>query len=415
MHTRASQHPYSQHVDIWTVSITLLYATPLTSNAANKDEAGLPTLYRSTTVPIQKTILEMPRNLTINPAAPYKSSKLAVPTSPFTPRLPITPTRPIRARSSSSSSRREPAFEHPPPPASPLRWLWQCHLCNRVYQLGTTRRCLDDGHYFCAGTTTVKRSRRTNKKTVRHKACASEFDYQGWKTWGTWRRSVAELREAASSDAEDEVVLPLRIPTVPKEGEWLNGMWAKTSASRNPAPNFWGKDCWASVTIRLSVVGASNMGEKRKTTFDDILLDASDASNSTADHLEHAREPETTTAATNTDSKETEKKPNMTDLLESAKRRKRRSGGQLPSPLGSNPPSPTTTEAPKSFAVDESASMNLQKAFDDFEIELRKASLLERAGGLVSSWATSIRSTAALEEEKAELFVKGLRISKAKK
>ncbi|TKA67372.1 hypothetical protein B0A55_08756 [Friedmanniomyces simplex] len=159
--------------------------------------------------------------------------------------------------------------------------------------------------------------------------------------------------------------------------------------------------------------------EKPNATFDDILLDASIASQSTADHLEHTLEPETAVpSAAGRNIKETEKKPSMTDLLESAKRRKRRSGGQLPSPLGSNPPSPTTAETPrasKTGDAPEGASAGfLQKAFDDFELELRKSSLLERAGGLVSGWASSMRSTAALEEEKAELFVKGLRLSKKK-
>ncbi|KAK0253178.1 hypothetical protein LTS09_011849 [Friedmanniomyces endolithicus] len=359
----------------------------------------------------------MPRNLTINPATPYKSSRLAAPPSPFSPRLPLTPpSTTARARTSSTSpkSSQKTAVELPSPPADPLRWLWQCHLCGRVYQLGTTRRCLDDGHYFCAGTTTVKRSRRTNKKTVRHKACCSEFDYQGWKTWGVWRRSVAEMRDAASSDVDVDAVLPLHVPTVPREGEWLNGTWAKTSVARGTKkPSALRKDCSASTPPPPPSVApvVPEKNEKPKTTFDDILLDASDASQSTA----AGHSPKTATI----NSKETERKPSMTDLLESAKRRKRRSGGQMPSPLGSNPPSPTTAEAPSESTTgdeaEEGASAGfLQKAFDDFELELRKSSLLERAGGLVSGWASSIRSSAALEEEKAELFVKGLRLSKKK-
>ncbi|KAK0968119.1 hypothetical protein LTR91_016867 [Friedmanniomyces endolithicus] len=386
---------------------------------------------------------KMPRNLTINPAAPYKSSRLAAPSSPFSPRLPLTPpSTTVKARSSSLSpkSSRKPAVELPSPPSDPLRWLWQCHLCGRVYQLGTTRRCLDDGHYFCAGTTTVKRSRRTNKKTVRHKACCSEFDYQGWKTWGVWRRSIAEMREVASSDENEDVVLPLQVPTVPREGEWLNGTWAKTSVTKGtkkpsalrkncsmrcdyPSECRWGKQYGVHTPVTstpppLPPVApvVPEKSEKPKTTFDDILLDASDASQSTA--ADHSPEIATSEAAT-INSKETEKKPSMTDLLESAKRRKRRSGGQMPSPLGSNPPSPTTAEAPKEPATSDEAGEGpsagfLQKAFDDFELELRKSSLLERAGGLVSGWASSIRSSAALEEEKAELFVKGLKLSKKK-
>jgi hypothetical protein len=57
--------------------------------------------------------------------------------------------------------------------------------------LAATRRCLEDGHRFCAGTTTIKKKKGSNQtKTIvkHHKACASEFDYQGWKAWGEWRR-----------------------------------------------------------------------------------------------------------------------------------------------------------------------------------------------------------------------------------
>lgn len=35
-------------------------------------------------------------------------------------------------------------------PPSPLTWTWRCHLCYTTYRLGTTRRCLLDGHYFCS-------------------------------------------------------------------------------------------------------------------------------------------------------------------------------------------------------------------------------------------------------------------------
>ncbi|TKA45520.1 hypothetical protein B0A54_04059 [Friedmanniomyces endolithicus] len=243
------------------------------------------------------------------------------------------------------------------------------------------------------------------------------------------------MRDAASSDVDVDAVLPLHVPTVPREGEWLNGTWAKTSVARGtkkpsalrkdcsarcdyPSECRWGKQYGVYTPVSSTpppppsvapVVPEKN--EKPKTTFDDILLDASDASQSTA----AGHSPKTATI----NSKETERKPSMTDLLESAKRRKRRSGGQMPSPLGSNPPSPTTAEAPSESTTgdeaEEGASAGfLQKAFDDFELELRKSSLLERAGGLVSGWASSIRSSAALEEEKAELFVKGLRLSKKK-
>lgn len=44
---------------------------------------------------------------------------------------------------------------------------------------------------FCAGTTTVKNWRKAlnPRKAKKHRACGSEFDYRGWKSFGRWRRS----------------------------------------------------------------------------------------------------------------------------------------------------------------------------------------------------------------------------------
>lgn len=65
-----------------------------------------------------------------------------------------------------------------------MPWVWTCHLCRSHYPLGATRRCLDDGHYFCAGTSIDRRTSRIKK----HNACSSEFDYTGWKAYGDWKR-----------------------------------------------------------------------------------------------------------------------------------------------------------------------------------------------------------------------------------
>lgn len=66
-----------------------------------------------------------------------------------------------------------------------MPWVWTCHLCRSKYPLAATRRCLDDGHHFCAGTSIDRRNGRIKK----HNACSSEFDYAGWKAYGDWRRS----------------------------------------------------------------------------------------------------------------------------------------------------------------------------------------------------------------------------------
>ncbi|KAI9893031.1 MAG: hypothetical protein M1814_000915 [Vezdaea aestivalis] len=64
---------------------------------------------------------------------------------------------------------------------SPLRWLWVCHVCGTHYPLGATRRCLNDGHFFCSGTP-VDLDRR-QQKNISHGKCRSEFDYKGWELW----------------------------------------------------------------------------------------------------------------------------------------------------------------------------------------------------------------------------------------
>ncbi|KAF2729011.1 hypothetical protein EJ04DRAFT_590013, partial [Polyplosphaeria fusca] len=118
---------------------------------------------------------------------PFKPSHLSIPPSPFSPLTPLT--LPALPKSFSTYPAPDAAYPHPP---SPLQWVWQCHQCARIYSLGVTRRCLEDGHLFCSGTTTLKTWRKSmgpRKKVKRHQACGSEFDYQGWKVWGRWRRS----------------------------------------------------------------------------------------------------------------------------------------------------------------------------------------------------------------------------------
>jgi hypothetical protein len=137
--------------------------------------------------------------LKITPIA-YRPSRLSIPCSPFSPRLPITPPPLVPRLRTGSVRRRSPHTT--PPPANPLQWLWQCHVCKIKYPLGATRRCLEDGHHFCAGTSIV-RSRKGGKRIVkRHAPCASEFDYQGWKVWGEWRQAEAELQKALAESAE---------------------------------------------------------------------------------------------------------------------------------------------------------------------------------------------------------------------
>ncbi|KAK7533181.1 uncharacterized protein J3D65DRAFT_72945 [Phyllosticta citribraziliensis] len=154
----------------------------------------------------------VPKPLTINAnTAPFKSSRLAIPPSPFSPRMPITPpATPPKAQHMRPSNKRALSSPTTPPPSAPLNWLWQCHVCYRAYPLGATRRCLDDGHYFCSGTTAVtkRKGKASHRRAKRHRACASEFDYSNWKAWGEWRRSEDDLlalhRKGGDANSEDE-------------------------------------------------------------------------------------------------------------------------------------------------------------------------------------------------------------------
>ncbi|KAI4850454.1 hypothetical protein E4T44_02740 [Aureobasidium sp. EXF-8845] len=126
-------------------------------------------------------------------AVPFRSSRLAVPPSPFSP-VDITPTTPLE-RTYSATANATLLDILPPPTRQPMNWLWACHMCRRQYNLSVTRRCLDDGHYFCAGTSIVRCLKDGSRRLRRHKACASEFDYAGWKDWGVWKRNLLTLTE----------------------------------------------------------------------------------------------------------------------------------------------------------------------------------------------------------------------------
>lgn len=151
--------------------------------------------------------------LTITPP-PFRSSFLSIPPSPHSPLSPLTTTfsRPISQPTKNIAS-VAPANKHDstttdnPAPAKPLPWLWQCHICQRSYPLGATRRCLDDGHYFCSGQaqscTLTRRGlvkSKQNKKKNRGRSCNSEFDYLGWQIYGDWRRQELSLRAQATGN-----------------------------------------------------------------------------------------------------------------------------------------------------------------------------------------------------------------------
>ena len=143
----------------------------------------------------------MSHQLTIAIHPPFKPSLLSIPPSPFSPRSPLIPPTKFENQScstligaSTTSTIQEIDISDAsttPAPSAPLPWLWTCHSCSTSYPLGATRRCLVDGHRFCAGTTVIKRWRNDGprSKIKKHRACGSEFDYVGWRSWGRWRQT----------------------------------------------------------------------------------------------------------------------------------------------------------------------------------------------------------------------------------
>jgi hypothetical protein len=143
--------------------------------------------------------LHKPRSLYIHPT-PFKPTLLSIPPSPFSPRTPLTPFLSSAPSKSQTCHFTSPQLASESPP-NPLSWLWQCHHCHRNYKLGVTRRCLDDGHRFCSGTMSAKAWQNpVQNRSKRHRACASEFDYVGWKAWGRWRRGASKIKDGSKKD-----------------------------------------------------------------------------------------------------------------------------------------------------------------------------------------------------------------------
>lgn len=104
----------------------------------------------------------------------YVPSPMSFPVPAFDPSSVFTPLSPTNS------------VERTPSPPKPLVWVWECHLCRSRYPLGATRRCLLDGHFYCAGET----DRPNLKKKKKGQSCSSEFDYIGWKEMEQWKRKM---------------------------------------------------------------------------------------------------------------------------------------------------------------------------------------------------------------------------------
>lgn len=257
--------------------------------------------------------------------------------------------------------------------------------------------------------------------------------------------SDGEMRVEDVRDSED-VPRPLFARGGVQEGVWFSGAWGrKSEVTPRATATLPEKDCWgtcdypsecrwgkhfgaaqtqAQAQVVVAPVDVSSLPPPPASMVDEPIAKDLERRDKNAKKLstrpatieempeadeaievsDHIHEDPSTTV------QETTKKPTFDDLLESAKRRKSRSaGGTLPSPLASNPLSPTEQED-----TDVAASAHtLQKAFDDFELDLKKS--IGRASVLLNGFVLGLKGSGLSEEEKAEAFVKGLRTDQKKK
>ena len=108
-----------------------------------------------------------------------------------------------------------------------MPWLWTCHLCRSHFPLAATRRCLEDGHYFCAGTSVDRKSGKIKK----HNSCGSEFDYIGWKAWGDWRREYHRQKKSDPVQGSKDCANHCDFPS---ECRWTAKRAVKLSRFGNP-------------------------------------------------------------------------------------------------------------------------------------------------------------------------------------
>ncbi|KAI1431969.1 hypothetical protein GGR50DRAFT_30497 [Xylaria sp. CBS 124048] len=132
-------------------------------------------------------------------------------TSSTTTSPPLSPPARLHLRNFLPSSPIKRAFMTPPspplppPPSVPKAWVWQCHLCQTIYPLGCTRRCLECDHTYCAsGNPQGKTGPRSSKKRRRPHGgqCAAMFDYTGWEEYGGWRRKALGWESSGRCDPQ---------------------------------------------------------------------------------------------------------------------------------------------------------------------------------------------------------------------
>jgi hypothetical protein len=237
----------------------------------------------------------------------------------------------------------------------------------------------------------------------------------------------------------DVVVTPRRLfaDSAPSEMQWLDGAWTrKPAVAEATLAAFWEKDCWngcdypsecrwgkqfreaqlqaqaqAQVVVAPPPPPPPSMAaepvakdlEQPGKSFENLsslptMIEEMPEAETIAPH-DHSHDHLSATA------QESIKKPTFDDLLESSERRRRRSAGPLPSALASNPPEQEETPIVSAHT--------LQKAFDDFELDFEKP--IGRASVLFNGFVHGLKATGSSEEDKAEAFVKGVKVDRKKK
>ncbi|KAK7947728.1 uncharacterized protein PG986_008614 [Apiospora aurea] len=123
---------------------------------------------------------------------------------------PLSPQSIHKIRHTLPSSPLTASPQCPPPPREPCPFLWQCCSCYTTYRFSTTRRCLLCSHNYCTREVAFGSNSSTStngkKRKRRNRYCRSEFDYEGWATWGAWRRGHALRLESAREQDADAVL-----------------------------------------------------------------------------------------------------------------------------------------------------------------------------------------------------------------
>ena len=308
--------------------------------------------------------------------------------------MPVTP--PLTPPKSFSSTIQKTTEQSslPSPPKEPLAWLWQCHLCHRTYRLGVTRRCLDDGHRFCSGVTVLAR-KGGSTKIKRHKACASEFDYQGWTAWGEWRRIVQDINELEASAVKacvsplfgrqgttDPTASPSSVTNSPHKDCERNCnypsecRWDRKIASTASVPSS-ATSPVKSDDEHLKIVKTASTSE-----FASIVIALERESASQLQAIDREQSPNETA------SDDPQQENMLQSVVVSADHRRRKSLSNVSSPL-----SPTVVDDEDAVMGQEVRDENqsaVAKVLDDFEVEMRGS--LGRANETLSTAIEGWRS-----------------------